>query len=86
MNPEYIFFLSTDVTRSSSVLYHEIYNKTVPSTMLSLLHFLHFSFKFSNVCAINFCLLSLQLCKTASRHFEASFELEELDAVNKLNE
>ena len=56
--------------------------------MLSLRYFLAFRFKSYNVCAVkpSYDYYTLQLCKTSARHFEASFELDELDAVNKLNE
>ena len=73
-----ILFLSSEVTRSSNVLYRE-YSRRCLAAMLSLLfYFLDFSFKsWKNMCAVkpsyDYC--TIQLCQTAARHFKASFYL-----------
>ena len=86
MNPEYIFFYpltSQDRAQFFTMKYTtrryqaQCYRFFTSCTSVS--NFLTCVQLISVYC-------TLQLCKTASRHFEASFELEELDAVNNLNE
>ena len=81
-------FLSSDVTTSSPVLYHEYSRRCRARWVIaSTLHGLQFQVITCGL--LNLAMITqlrLQLCQTAARHFEASFQVgrTNLDTVNKL--